>query len=534
VFVNPNGQLGTGGVAGTSWTGDVNAADFDLTGMRRLAFGPVLEGGGGFSLDMPNSTGHGFTIASAESALSGGIGVARDTTATIGFNWNEGGTNAGSPFNPFWGLSFENSFPTAGWPTDTVQEFHWISGSGRTTGTVADGTGFAPHQVIVVEEPDNGPTVGTGFVKTIGAGPNATVVIDWIYSAEAATNPPSVGDTLERESSTTVTSRAGSFSMQGGGLWVYPSATCGTDEEGSTAILGLSSIANQTGTTADLVFIRSEGPGASVVEGNCVRQSITGATALLGPVSVAASTTFNSPPVATNDGAWRPMTTIFSAHGQAMASSWFGNRTLMDGGVPTLKIGTLQTGTTGHWVGIASSVIGPGTNDWVGAIGSPSADENFGIWGRWWIFEPGGFDHVSLGASAVTGLRTQNFADVDGTIAAFTALTGCAEDAPVLASGSVGGIKCGAPPPPPSPLVQDFGAAPEDAPESANTLVVRAPAAWTPPLLYPERTPRLAEEMKRQRRTIEAQRQEIAALTKRLERVEALVASAPEKSTSRR
>jgi hypothetical protein len=83
-------------------------------------------------------------------------------------------------------------------------------------------------------------------------------------------------------------------------------------------------------------------------------------------------------------------------------------------------------------------------------------------------------------------------------------------------------------------LVQDFGAAPEDAPESANTLVVRAPAAWTPPLLYPERTPRLAEEMKRQRRTIEAQRQEIAALTKRLERVEALVASAPEKSTSRR
>jgi hypothetical protein len=331
---------------------------------------------------------------------------------------------------------------------------------------------------------------------------------------------------MERESSTTVTNRAGSFSMQGGGLWVYPSATCGPDGEGSTALLGLSSVSNQTGTTADLVFVRSQGPGASVVAGNCVRQKNTGATALLGAVTVAASTTFTSVPDATNDGAWRPMTTIFSPHGQAMASSWFGNKALMDGAVPTLKIGTLQSGETGHWIGIASPVIGPSGNDYVGAIGGPSSDENFGIWGRWWIFEPGGYDHVSLGAAAVSGIRMVNFADVDGTLAAFTALTGCADDAPVLASGPSGGIKCGTPPPP-GGFAQDFSLAPEDTPEaSTTTLIVREQVAWAPPMLLSEKTPRLRDELKKQRSTIEAQRQEIAALTKRLARVEALVGAA--------
>ena len=111
VFVNPNGQLGTGGVAGTTLTGDVNASDNDITGVRRLAFGPVLEAGGGFSVDMPNSTGYGFTIASAESPLSGGIGVARDTTATIGFNWNDERHQCRQPVQPDLGPLLREQLP---------------------------------------------------------------------------------------------------------------------------------------------------------------------------------------------------------------------------------------------------------------------------------------------------------------------------------------------------------------------------------------------------------------------------------------
>ena len=80
----------------------------------------------------------------------------------------------------------------------------------------------------------------------------------------------------------------------------------------------------------------------------------------------------------------------------------------------------------------------------MGAIGDDLDDQNFAIWGRWWIFEPGSYDKVSLGASAITGTRMQDLPDVSGTIAAFTDLTGCADDAPLLASGATGGIKCGA------------------------------------------------------------------------------------------
>ena len=164
----------------------------------------------------------------------------------------------------------------------------------------------------------------------------------------------------------------------------------------------------------------------------------------------------------------------------------------------------------------------------MGAIGSPTADENFGIWGRWWIFEPGGFDHVSLGAAAVTGTRMQNFADVDGTLAAFTELTGCADDVPVVASGSTGGVKCGAP-----SFAQDFSL-PEDTAQTFPTLVVREEGGQAAPLKYPEMAPRLLEEMKKQRRTIEAQRQEIAALTKRLTRVEALMRGQPDQTPRRK
>jgi hypothetical protein len=220
------------------------------------------------------------------------------------------------------------------------------------------------------------------------------------------------------------------------------------------------------------------------------------------------------------------MTTIFRPSHEQMFSHWYGNRTLFETGVPTLRIGSVDPTQTTHWVSIASRVGGPGGGDYVGAIGDSTDDQNFAIWGRWWIFEPGGGDRVSLGATAITGNRMQNLPDVDGTIAAFTALTGCADDAPVLASGSTGGIKCGAPPPPPSPLAQDFSLAPEETPQASTTLVVREPVVWTAPLLLPDRTPRLVDEMKQQRRTIEAQRQEIAALTKRLARVEALVGAA--------
>jgi len=279
VYVSANGQLGTGGGTQPPWTGDIDAADFDLTGLRRLAFGPILETNGGFNIDLPNSTGYGFTIASAESPLSVGAGIARDTTATIGFNWNAGGTNHGTPFNPFLGLSFESNFPNDAWPADSLQEFHIIAGSGRTTGTVASGAGFAAGQVISVEEPGNGAAVGTGVIKSIGAGPGATAVIDWIYSEAAGTNPPASGDTLEGESSTTATNRSGTFVMDGGGLWVYPSATCGSDGSTATAILGLNSIANQTGTVADLAWLRSSGSGADVVPGNCVRGRADGALA---------------------------------------------------------------------------------------------------------------------------------------------------------------------------------------------------------------------------------------------------------------
>ena len=129
---------------------------------------------------------------------------------------------------------------------------------------MANGTGFAADQVVVVEEPGDGATVGVGIVKSIGAGAGATAVIDWIYSENADTNPPSHGDTLERETITTVTNRSGTFIMNGGGLWVYPSPTCGPDGATATAILGLSSIVNQIGTMADLVFVRSSGPGTDV------------------------------------------------------------------------------------------------------------------------------------------------------------------------------------------------------------------------------------------------------------------------------
>jgi hypothetical protein len=528
VFVNPSGQLGTGGVTGTTWTGDVDAADFDLTGMRRLAFGPVLEGSGGFNLDMPNSTGHGFTIASAESSLTTGIGVARDTTATIGFNWNDGGTNHGSPFNPSWGLALESNFPTGAWPSDIVQEFHWVSQVGQTSGTVASGAGFTAGRVVVVEEPANGATVGVGILKSIGAGPGATAVIDWVYSENSDSNPPSNGDTLEGESSTTVLSRAGTFAMNAGGLWVYPSPVCGEDGSTATAILGLSSIANQVGTTADLVFVRSFGPGTDVVPGSCVRQASSGATALLGPISTPATTTLTSPPTSTNAGAWRPMTTIFYPTHEQMVSSWFGNRALFEAGVPTLRIGSLDLTQTTHWLGIASRITNPGGGDYVGAIGDNVNDQNFAIWGRWWIFEPGGFDKVSLGATAITGTRMQNLPNVDGTIAAFTDLSGCDDGTIVVASGATGGVRCQT-----FGFAQDFSLAPEATPQASTTLVVREPVVWTAPLLLPDRTPRLVDEMKQQRRTIEAQRQEIAALTKRLARVEALVAGAPEKMPRR-
>jgi hypothetical protein len=561
VFVNPSGQLGTGGGTQPPWIGDVDASDFDLTGLRRLAFGPVLENDGGFNIDMPNSTGHGFTIASAEYSLADTFGIARDTTATIGFNWNEGGVNHGTPFNPSWGLAFESNFPTGAWPEDTVQEFHMVSQVGRTSGTVASGVGFTADQVVVVEEPGNGATVGVGILKSIGAGPGATAVIDWIYSENSDSNPPSSGDTVEGESSTTVVSRSGVFEMNRGGLWVYPSPICGEDGSTATAILGLSSIANQVGTTADLVFVRSSGPGTDVVLGNCVRQANSGATALLGPISIPATTTFTSPPTSTNHGAWRPMTTIFKPSHEQMVSSWFGNRTLFEAGVPTLRIGSLDQTQTTHWLGIASRVSNPGGNDYVGAIGDDVDDQNFAIWGRWWIFEPGGFDKVSLGASAITGTRMQDLPDVNGMIAAFTDLAGCDADAPLVASGEPGGIKCGAPSLASSARVLDLRTV-TFASRSRPTLasdgelppgygVLAHPAAGSLPALvgYDEQgqpvsvkdlelVTALRNEMKQQQRTIEEQaraidalreehEREVGALTKRLARLETRRISAP-------
>jgi hypothetical protein len=537
VFVNPSGQLGTGGGSQPPWTGDVDASDFDLTGLRRLAFGPVLEGGGGFSVQMPNSTGHGFAIGSAEGALTDGPGVARNTIGTIGFNWNSSGSNLGTPFNPSWGLSFENNFPTAAWPTDTVQEFHFASQTGRTSATVANGSGFAAGQVVVVEEPGDGPPVGVGILESIGSGEGATAVIAWIYSQDADTNPPSNGDTLESESFTTVTDRSGTFQAIGGALWVYPSATCGLDGATATATLGLNSIADQIGTEATLHFVRSSGVGADVAPGNCVRQSGSGATALLGAIGTSATTTLTSALVASGTGAWRPMTTIFWPRLEAMNSAWYGNRELWDTGVPTMRIGSLNPAHTSHWFTIASRVASPGGNDYVGAIGDNVNDQNFAIWGRWWIFEPGSFDRVSLGASAITGIRTQDLPDLSGTIGAFTDLTGCDADAPLVASGEPGGIKCGTPPPPPGGLIQDFSLS-EDTAQMSQTLVVRQPVVWAPPLLYPEPTPKLREEMKQQQRTIEQQaraidalreehEREVRALSKRLARLETRGISAP-------
>jgi hypothetical protein len=555
VYVNTNGQLGTGGGSPPAWTGDVDASDFDLTGLRRLAFGPALEANGGFNVDIPNSTGHGFTIASAEGPLMHGVGIARDTIGTIGFNWNQGGSNLGTPFNPSWGISFENNFPTGAWPGDTVQEFHMVSQTGRTSTTVANGTGFAAGQVVVVEEPGDGPTVGVGIIESIGSGEGATATIDWIYSANPDTNPPSNGDTLESESITTVVG-SGTFQRIGGALWVYPSATCGLDGSTATATLGLSSVAYH-GTVATLQFVRSSGAGTDVVSGNCIRQSETGATALLGAIWTPAITTLTSTPAVTSHGAWRPMTTIFWPHHEAMNSAWYGNRDLWQTGVPTLRIGSLDPVQTSHWVTIASRVSNPGGNDYVGAIGDDVDDQNFAIWGRWWIFEPGGFDRVSLGASAITGTRMQDLPDVSGTIGAFTDLTGCAADAPLVASGAPGGIKCGAPSLASSARVLDLRTvtfASRSRPTLASDgelppgygVFAHPEAGPLPPLVgydeegqpvaveYHEMASMLWNEMEEQQHTIEKQakaiqkhEREVAALTKQLARIETRGIGAP-------
>ena len=102
-------------------------------------------------------------------------------------------------------------------------------------------------------------------------------------------------------------------------------------------------------------------------KGNCVRQSETGATALLGPIFTPTITALTSTPAATSSGAWRPMTTIFKPSHEQMVSSWFGNRTLQEIGVPTMRIGTLDSTQTAHWFTIASRLISPGGNDFVGA-----------------------------------------------------------------------------------------------------------------------------------------------------------------------
>jgi hypothetical protein len=270
-----------------------------------------------------------------------------------------------------------------------------------------------------------------------------------------------------------------------------------------------------------------------VVPGNCVRQSLTGATALLGTVSVAASTTLTSSPTQQGGLAWRPMTTIMAPHTEAMMMSWYSNRTLQGLGVPTLRVGSTEASNTRHWLAIASSITSSGGNDYVGAIGSPSADENFGIWGRWWVFEPGTYDYVSLGATAITGMRMQELADVSGTIAAFTDLAGCADGAPVLASGPTGGVRCGTPSSVTAPLVLDFSGDAWDG--NPPELVMQDGEGRPVELGVQEAASLLWLELQEQQRTIAAQarelavlrqrhEKELAALTKQLARLEARIA----------
>ena len=563
VFVNASGQLGTGGATQPPWSAPVDGNGFALGDVGSLTARPVSAGGGGWNLNIPNTTGYGFSMGSAESPLYVAAGATRDTTGSIGFNLNPGGSNIGSMFNPGFFLSLEQNFDAGAWPQDTFAEFHWVPQTARGVATVSDATGLAEDDLVVIEEPADGAVVGYGFLHAVAG---STITVDWTYSKDPA-NPPANGDTLEKTSSTTVTGRSGSFAVSGGGVWVSSSSSCtGLDQTTAAATLALTAVANQTGTVADLKWIRTEGAGASVTAGNCVKQFATGATALLGSVVVLKNTTVTSA-WASSSSSWRPFTSSYQLHNQRAGMVFFSNKAVYDAGIATLAIGG-QNLTDTHWLGIATAWSSSGGMDIIGAIGDPVHEQNFGMHGRFWFFEPGQNDsnkRIEIGApDDVAVTRSQRFADASGTIAVLD-LTGCADDAPVLASGSTGGLKCGTPaaasssamlggemrvmgdatvgslaarsvivpyalePTPPSGEESPSWDGPiaEAVAEDFPALVVYDENGQPVGVNYREIAPMLLKEMKKQRQTIRAQGQEIAALTTRLERLEARVVGAP-------
>ena len=446
VFVNTSGQLGTGGGSQAPWTADVDAAGNAINDLGSLTFQQIVPGQG-TSIQIPNTTGSGLSFAASESGFDWS-GATRLTAASLGINVNSSGSNMGNFFNPNLHTRYEVNYDTPGWPNDTSSEYHIIVLTGRSTSTVANaGSGvgqFLADNLVSVEDAVTTQVVGIGWIEAIGTGANAAISIDWGYSADPTGNPPSNGDTIEGPSATTVTNSTGTFGVaHERGAWVYPSATCGADETGSTARIAFVTVSGN-----DVTFIRVEGPEDDVIEGNCIRQAgqyAPGPTALLGPITTAKSTTFASA-LSSGQQDFRPFSSVFTHHGMKGEMSWYSNKAVF-GPVPTLRIGSLGGADT-HWINLVSSVAYDPGGGMIGLIGSPNDPQNFGIVGKWKFFESGDSDwghRIEVGApTTVSDVRNQLLADASGTIPALD-LTGCDPGDPIVASDGVGGVECGTP-----------------------------------------------------------------------------------------
>lgn len=414
----------------TPWIADIDADGFNLDDARYINMRAPIEGTTGTSLQIPNATGWGFAISSQESQQYAFSGASRDSTTWLGYNINRLGTNMGNFYNPSLIDSFEHNFDTGLWPNDVATERHTIAGVGYSTSTLLSGTGFAADNVVSIEDPTGGhEVVALGIITSVTAGASGAVNIDWLYTEAPDTNPPANGDRVRGVSTSTVVPIAGTFDRLGGGVWVYPSTTCGTDAVGSTALLSLTAA---TGNA--LTWVRSDGVDTDIIPGNCIRQFDNGAagaaTATLGAISTANATTFNSGLTIQGDTNFRPFTSAYFPHRRRADMKWYSNQwAFVTDQTPTLGIGGPNVASS-HWIKIVSNIGNEFGAGLVGVIGDNNVRRNMGIFGRWTFFpDPyvSATTRVDVSANnTLTGLRAQTLADVSGKIAVVssTAATG--------------------------------------------------------------------------------------------------------------
>jgi hypothetical protein len=404
------------------------------------------------SIYFPNTTGYGWQMSQIESSRASFAGVAPDTTFVMGSNLGPGGNVAGNNFNPLYWWTLEQNYDAGAWAAvnDTFIEHYTTVGNGHSTGTVTNSAGFANDEPILIEEAADGNVIAVGTIDNLGAGANAAIGIDWIYTPAPDANPPVTGDAIESSSTSTITVDAGTF-IPNRAIYVClvgvggTSASCASDGSNSTALIA------PVGPTIDvpLEFLRTRGPGTAIILGSYLRQADSTARGVFGAVTVASGAndtlTISSSEVET----WRTYTQTPSPHKNRVTYGWASTKATYIGPQPnTLRLASNPASEALDFIGMGSEFsYDPGATV-LGMIGSHNYPRNFGIWGSWKFFNSADPDYgsrVEVGApTTITGARTQTLVDANGTIPPLD-LTGCLTDDQILSSGTNGAVKCGGP-----------------------------------------------------------------------------------------